>query len=396
MKRIYLIGLLCGICLSPKAQTFEDVQRRIVACSPGLANAKALINSELLQRKAENNLPDPEIEGEYQWGMAGVGDKWSVGVSQGFEWPGVYRARNRANKQATVAAEARIMSDYVDKMLEVKMLLIQYIAVKQRVNILGEIKGHIADLNDFYKTAYEHGETTILDLNKSAIEFAEIKSRYNGAINDMAAVVEAIQKEAGTVPVDGWLDELDQYPLETLRTEEEYISAIQTMDQSVKSADASTKAAAYDAAAVKASSAPGFSLGYQHVYELGERFNGITAGITLPVFSTRHKRKAAAYQVQAMNEAYASTLANRISEIKSCRLQAVRLSEQLAEIAPVVLDKRPAELLNKALKGGEISLLTYLQELNYFLEAQLDYADSMRDYQLLMARLNRYAVPMPD
>ena len=198
------------------------------------------------------------------------------------------------------------------------------------------------------------------------------------------------------VSIDGWLDGLDQYPLETLLSEEEYMRIIESADQSVKAADASTKVAVYDAAAVRASSAPGFSLGYQHVYELGERFNGITAGVSLPVFSTRHKRKAAAYQVQAMQEAYASTLSNRISEMKSCRAQAVRLSEQLSEIAPVVLDKRPAELLHKALKGGEISLLTYLQELNYFLEAQLDYTDTLCGYQLLMARLNRYLVPVSD
>ncbi|MDE6306638.1 MAG: TolC family protein, partial [Muribaculaceae bacterium] len=370
---------------------------RIVANSPGLHSSESITKSELLQRKAENNLPDPELNGEYQWGQAGVGDKWSIGISQSFEWPGVYQARNKANAQAAVAADARIRSEYMDKMLDVKLLLIEYVAIRQRIQILEKIKEHVSDLNTFYKNAYDHGETTVIDLNKSTIELAEIKSRYNAALNDLSAATEAIQKEAGITPVDTWLVNIDQFPAETMLTEDQYTALINTADQSIRYADASYKAAQYDAKAAKRSSvAPGFSLGYTHIYELGDNFNGVSVGLSLPVFSAKGKYKAATYQVSALHREYESAIADRISEMKSCRSQAVRMSEELAEISPVVLDKRPAELLLKALKGGEISLLTYLQELNFFLEAQLDYTDTLRDYHILMARLNRYAAMLPN
>lgn len=397
MKRVYMIGALLGISICSQAQTFDEIQRRIVANSPSLYASEAMTRGEFLQRKAENNLPDPELNGEYQWGQAGIGDKWSVGVSQSFEWPGVYQSRNKANAHAKMAADARIQSEYSDRMLAVKLLMIQYVAVKQRIQILEDIKKHVSDLNAFYKNAYEHGETTILDLNKSAIELAEIKNRYNITLNELASAQEDIQKEAGATSVEGWLTTLDQFPAEMLLTEDDYIHLIKNMDQGVRYADATSKAAHYDAQAIKRSSyAPGFSFGYMHVYELGEQFNGLSVGLTLPVFSAKGKYEAASYQASAMLRAYESTLADRISEMKSCRSQAVRMSEQLSEIAPVVFDKRPADLLLKALKGGEISLLIYLQELNYFLEAQLNYTDMLRDYHIIMARLNRYADLKPN
>lgn len=391
-RRVFLIGLLLGMYLCPQAQTFDDIQRQLVAVNPKLAEAKALTRSELLQRKAENNLPDPELNGEYQWGHAGVGDKWSIGISQSFEWPGVYQARNRANDQLSRAAEARIQSDYNDKMLEMKLLLIQYVAAKQRIKILEEIKEHVSNLNAFYKNAYEQGETTVLDLNKSAIELAEIKNRYNSALNDLSAVTEDIQKEIGNTLIEPIIGDLDQYPAETMLSEDEYIRLISRTDQSIRYADAAYQAAMFDAkAARRSSTAPGFSLGYIHMYELGEKFNGLTVGLSLPVFSSKGKYKAASYQASAMNTAYEIAVADRISEMKSNRSQAERMSQQIAEIAPVVLDRRPAELLLKAFNGGEISFLTYLQELNYFLEAHLDYNDMLRDYHMLMAKLNRYS-----
>jgi outer membrane protein TolC len=350
-----------------------------------------MTKSELLQRKAENNLPDPELNGGYEWGQSGVGDKWNVGISQSFEWPGVYQARNKANNQAAIAAEARIRSEYADKMLDVKLLMIQYVAAKQKLAALADIKAHIAELNQSYRTAYEHGETTVLDLNKSAIELAEIKSRYNAVQNELATVIEAIQKEAGQTAIDGWLEPITQYPMEAMLTEDEYAQQINTIAPSLQYADALAKAAVHDATAVKRSAtAPGFSVGYSHIYEQGESFNGVSVGVTLPVFSARNKYKSATYKVDALNTERERTLANLLSDMKSCRNQALRLSEQLSEISPVVLDQRPAELLHKALKGGEISLLTYLQEINYFLEAQLDYTDMLCDYHKLMACLNRY------
>ena len=47
------------------------------------------------------------------------------------------------------------------------------------------------------------------------------------------------------------------------------------------------------------------------------------------------------------------------------------------------------ELLLKALKGGQINMLDYIQEVNFYLEAELDLENMRHQYQLALSRLNR-------
>jgi outer membrane protein TolC len=48
------------------------------------------------------------------------------------------------------------------------------------------------------------------------------------------------------------------------------------------------------------------------------------------------------------------------------------------------------KMLQKALEGGQISLLDYLLELRYFLEAQQTLLDLEFEYNTLMTDLNKY------
>lgn len=64
--------------------------------------------------------------------------------------------------------------------------------------------------------------------------------------------------------------------------------------------------------------------------------------------------------------------------------------QSLAEYAPIVSDMAPLELLRKALVARQITLLNYMNEYNYFVQANREYLDLMYEYQLAAARLNYY------
>ena len=48
------------------------------------------------------------------------------------------------------------------------------------------------------------------------------------------------------------------------------------------------------------------------------------------------------------------------------------------------------EILNKALAGGQISLLTYLQEVRYFVEARAVMLEMESEYNQVLVNLNKY------
>ena len=145
-----------------------------------------------------------------------------------------------------------------------------------------------------------------------------------------------------------------------------------------------------DVKAAKKGWLPKLELGYQYTNELGDGFNGVTVGASIPIFS--NKRKVAAAKAEAVaNELHRTTYENETeARIKSEYAQAVALKSQLAQYIDIIADNNNFTVLRKALDGGQITLLNYLLELRYFLDAKNKYLDIEHTYHATLASLSRY------
>jgi outer membrane protein TolC len=137
---------------------------------------------------------------------------------------------------------------------------------------------------------------------------------------------------------------------------------------------------------------PGFSLGYKLENELGNYFNGFSIGLTIPLFSQRHKVEAVSATQKAINLQNSAFEIERLCQLKVQRANAIALYQEMLEYKPILENHNNINLLKKALDGGQINLITYIQEVNFFLEAQQDYIDVEYRYHQALASLNRYAL----
>ena len=135
---------------------------------------------------------------------------------------------------------------------------------------------------------------------------------------------------------------------------------------------------------------PKLELGYQYTNELGDGFNGVTVGASIPLFS--NKRKVAAAKAEAItNELNRNTYRNDVeAQLKADYAQAVALKSQLTQYFDIIADDNNFTVLRKALDGGQITLLNYLLELRYFLDAKNKYLDLEHSYHATIASLSRY------
>jgi hypothetical protein len=81
-----------------------------------------------------------------------------------------------------------------------------------------------------------------------------------------------------------------------------------------------------------------------------------------------------------------------LAQIKVQRSNAISLYNELEQLRPTLENNDNILLLKKALDGGQISLITYIQEVNFFLEAQKNYLDVEYNYYQLLASLNKYTL----
>lgn len=389
MKRLLFI-ILCIIAIAKvNAQSFDSLIRQIVENNPEYISTEASYESELLQMRSENNLSDPEIGFQHMWAPSGVKNKWNASISQSFDWPGVYRARGKAYQIASSAMAFLRQSRYIDKYLEIKLLCIDIINTQKNIELCDTSLCLFSNLLAHYTAGFQQGEFTRLDVNKIRVEQlalnrqrTELKTRLSVLENSLIAL-------NGGKNCDEIMSTLSDYPTESLLSLTDYKELIMNHDPQLYYQSLMVESQHYQAKASRMSRYPSFSIGYAHANEEGHSFNGFTISVSLPFFSSRNKVKAA----ETLQRAYTANLDGvRVDRITSMTADHAIASSWLKELTNYrsILDDNYLSLLRKALDGGEMTLITYIQEVNFYRNAVADMLAVEYQYHQTLARLNRY------
>ncbi len=392
MKRVLISIMLCviGMCCI-HAQSFDSLARQIIDNNPEIKSSQASIESDLLQLRSENNLPDPEVGFEHLWAPNGIKNKWNASISQSFDWPGVYKARSKAYKSASSALEFLERSRYVDKALEVKLLFVDIINVQKNVALCDSSIALFNELKRHYQVGYEQGEFTRLDINKINVEQLRL-SRQRASLENQLRVLEgSISAMNGGLDCDAILASLTNYPTEPLYSIDDYDRVLQSQDPQINYVSLMVESERYAVKAAKLSSLPSFTLGYVHANEEGNSFNGLSISMTLPIFSNRHKAKAAEAIERASAAELSGVKVDKSTAMRTDYAIAANLANEIAQYKST-LDENYISLLHKALIGGEISLINFIQEVNYFQEAIADMYAVEYEYYQVLTRLNKYSI----
>lgn len=391
MKKTIIITLLAIGGIAAEAQvSFNDALAAIIAQNPEIAAMKENNSSQISEAKGENMLEGPEIEFAHLWGKEGT--KIDAGISQSFDWPGAYRARKRAVDATSNALSALERSTLADKTLEAKLLLIDYISDKHLVRNLAYLDSTMRQLQRRYNEAFKRGEVNILDVNKIQIEVLRISSRYRDRQNRISNTLALIENLAGSNSVLPLVEQVDDYPEVRILSEEDYERRIIETDPQIAYYESMKQLSKENESVARLAAYPGLSLGYGFVREEGQNFNGITFGLRFGAYSTKHQRAAARHSALE-NQILADTeRMRRITDMRNDLETAIDFRKQEAEYSAILSGGRQMELLKKAFEGGEINLLTYLQELNYFIEAMMDYEDTRYQLHQNLANLNKLEI----
>ena len=83
-------------------------------------------------------------------------------------------------------------------------------------------------------------------------------------------------------------------------------------------------------------------------------------------------------------------LIQKKADLESDLVQLDYYEHAIEESSAIVNDSAPIKLLRKALVAQQITLLNYIDEENYFIQAHRDYLDLIYEYNLALARLMYY------
>lgn len=377
----------------PEGQTGEtlhtsSIEEVLQAVTMNNAELKSLTRSTeaaQLQLKTENMLEDPTVEYSSFYSPTVTGQSGSeLVVSQGFEFPTIYAARNKQNKLSSASLESGLNAERRRILLDAKTLCLDIIMYRQLGELLGMQSGIAGEMLALFQKRYETGDATALELNKIKMELMNVATAVADNNAALAAASNSLSAMNGDVPLSF---EADFYPLVEEITDpqaamEEYMAG----NASVIAAESAAQAARKQVSLNKQNWIPKLEVGYRRNTAIREAENGFIVGGTIPIFSNHRKVKMAKAQSASAHSQLSMVKSQAEAQAKSF-LADIRETKSALDAYDEPLMRETLSLLKEAVEGGQISVIDYFVEASNIYTNLSNCITLQNRYQKLMAQL---------
>jgi len=387
MKR--LCWIIIGLCISLVCygqRAIEDVLLEIERNNPELKAAAVALEQERLDNRSEALLENPEVEFNYLWGNAGVGNRHDVRISQAFDLATL--SGMKADKAASLdeLSALKYEAQRLELRQEARRVCIDLIYYQALLEELESHLSHSSSLVHSYERRMEAGGATILDLNKAKLHLASVEGQVNRAENERQALLGRLRALNGGKDPD---TEISGYEgVEALPADFEtwfaeasekspvlgYIRKEVVLGQQQLAIDRMVRM-------------PEVTVGYMSEINTAEQFRGVTLGLNIPLWSGVNKVKRARAGVAAAESRQNAAEQEFYLQLKDLYRQAVATKENAEMMRASLADTDYRDFLLSALTKGEISMIDYLVENDLYYEVLEQALAAERDYRYALAAL---------
>ena len=391
MKRT-IITLSAGLILSmAQAQTgtIETVLRSIEQNNKELQADGQLAKANALEARTDNNLPDPTVNYSYQFGSPQeLGKTGELTVSQGFDFPTLYGARNKVNKLKTETFDNQHGAFRRQLLLTAKELCLDLVLLNQERALLDHRLKNAGELSALYELRLKTGDANILETNKIRLELMTVQTE--AATNESArkAKLQELVAMNGNQPLE--FNEAMYRPgtdfSAPVRSIEELRHEVIASDLDLLALQNQSEAARKQITVSKSGWLPKLEVGYRRNTGEGELFNGFTVGGSLPLFENRGKVKVAKAQSIAAELQRENAYQKAEAGLVSLYGELEQLQASMKAYDNGLMDETLV-LLKKALTARQISMIEYFTEVETIYQSKLAYMQLENRYQKLLAQV---------
>lgn len=384
-KIVLIIGLCClNLFFAGAENNVQKVLSEIEKNNQLLRAYHAQIEARQLNDRADNNLSDPEVEIEQVYASEKkMGRESEVTVSQGFDFPTVYVMRGKLNKAKSETYGLQLAIDRTAVLLEAKELCYDLIYLEKQKKWLDQRMKNVEQMERLFRIALEEGDVTMIDCDKLKLETINIRTEIMQNNVQRKAKLKALQVLNGGIAIDFRGDEYDEVP------QSRSLNELVAHDQRVQLAEKEHAVVEREVKLARSEWLPEISLGYKYNNGDSEQFNGFVAGFTIPLFANAKRVKAAKSESVASSITRDYTAQKIENELSDCMEQIELYEAQLNDYREVLKENKMAELLEKSVQHGQMTLLDYLTYMLQVYESIENYLVLESEYYKLLARLNR-------
>lgn len=389
----YIVSAICG-CLFfvtgfPQDKSIEKLLNEIEQNNTELKGYQSFIESRQLENKSTNNLPDPQLLGYYlPFGDNATGNYSEYEISQSFEFPTVYSSRSKWNELKLMQLQTSYAKKRQEVLLKAKTLLIELAFLQKQKAIETERRTQSKQVFDQIQELYNKEQVGILDLNKAKIAWIQEQFVVEQVESDIQIVLSKLKTLNGSKAIGGISSGI------TLPTEVNTVEILWqeklANDPSLQELKAAETSSLQKVKLEKNKVLPDMALGYNYQGVSGSNFSGFYGGISIPLWNSKNKVKAAEadYEYQQSNTQIITALL--YAQFQETYNRYELMLEKYNEYETTMGNLNSEQLLFKAYMLGEYSFMDYYVELQFYLNASDKMLQMEKKIQLLQTQLLKH------
>ncbi|MGM9788218.1 MAG: TolC family protein [Candidatus Cryptobacteroides sp.] len=379
MKKIIIVfALVLYPFLSYSQEGIKEALQSIENNNLQLKALREELKGQELEAELFTALGDPEIEAAYLWGSpSSIGSRKDLSFSQSLDFATLSGTKKRLSDSKKDLAAYEYACQRMEILLEAQTVLLQLSYYNALLESYDKRLEDLALLERFTSQKYEAGAVNRLEYNNVLLKSVVLRAdrvKYESSKKELEGRLFSLN---GGQPMEWKKKDFDTVLVE--KPSEELSSPYLLRSR------AGSAASERELALSKEANLPSLKLGYTGEFVAGENFQGISLGLSIPLWSNSRRVQQAQAQLQAARyreeesrQSYASYINALYSRIETYSL--------LCQDYALLLEKADNRAyLQKALEQGAISVLDYLMELELYYQALESYLDVELDYNLLCA-----------
>ena len=142
----------------------------------------------------------------------------------------------------------------------------------------------------------------------------------------------------------------------------------------------------------RAQGLPKFSVGYTGELVPSQNYNGVSVGMSIPLWENKGKVRQARAEASAAQLAAQDARVQYYTQLRGLYEQARQQQQGIAAMEASLGTNAHEAMLRRAYEGGEMTLLTYLMENAYYLSVRTRQLEAKRDLELTLASLSAFSL----
>lgn len=389
MHRCFLFVLMLLATSAFAESARETVWMEVLSNNVSLANAKRVTEASQTENYVDTHLNDPEVEVGFLWdALDEEADRHTLSVSQELDLSVI---SGRAKKGANALSEVQ-SAEYLVEMQnlrnELSQLLDELVFFQRMLSYKKQMLKHLEQVCQWSEKSFKMGETSKLEHNKVRLAFLDMKMSYAKDSLERVALENRLVSLNGGVPLSVDMSSVDYdsraLPMEFDSWFESVVDSIPALTL-LKEKEASSEA---QLRLATASWWPKVTVGYQSDLCVDEKLRGFNVGMNVPLWANKGRVKSARLNSSAAKEERTATCQQMKIDLRSAYELSRVMKSIYDEMMLVNADVQDSEeMLQKALKVGELSMYDYLLELNMLsdikekmIQYEYDYQKSKTDF----------------